>query len=175
MKRDELESEDREAPRPKGVSLPAFSERTPDFVHAPTGFRVWLTEPLGILTQVGQQQNLGVEVARFLTGEVTRRLLELHAERPSVGGTNLGLFFMHEWSGLESYTKDTRIEMTRWGLAMRPYAEEIVVHLGGRASALARMGVSVASSALSLAGVRFSMVDDLPTALTARGLRPRGG
>ena len=153
----------------RGVAVRAplgFEHVPPDMRHEASGMRVWFIEPLGILTQVSEQHRADLEMAQFLSGPVTERLLQLRGDREDK------LFFVHEWSAMTGYTKETRSEMTRWGLAMRPLAEEIVVHLGPQASSLVRMGVNVASGALRFAGIRITLADDFESALQARKVGP---
>jgi hypothetical protein len=135
--------------------------------HEASGLRVWFIEPLGILTQVSEQHRADLEMAKFLSGPATERLLELREE------ADHKVLFVHDWSAMTGYSKETRSEMTRWGLAMRPHAAEIVVHLGPQASSLVQMGVNVASGALRLAGIRVSLETDLEAALRRLGVQPR--
>lgn len=133
-------------------------------VHEATGFRVWWLEPVGMLTQVGHVVRVEASVADFLSGPVTEALL---ARRSHEGEP---LFIVHEWSRVESYTKATRTKMTQWGLDMRHAARRIFVHLGPRASPLLKMGVSVATGALSLAGVHIRLTDDIGQTLREHGV-----
>lgn len=148
---------------------PGFADVLPDMVHRPSGLRVWFTKPLGVLTQVTEQTRGDLAMARFLSGPVTERLFSLRRD------VTQKLWFLHEWSAMSGYTKETRAEMTQWGLAIRRDIERIVVCLGPSAPALVRMGVSVASTALTMAGIKLDMTKSMEETLERWEVRPRDG
>ena len=136
-----------------------FAKFAPDLVHEPSGMRVWLTEPLGILTQLTEQTAADFEMAKFLSGPVSDRLFALRTT------SDQQVLFFHEWSAMTGYGKGVRKEMTDWGLRIRKDIERIVVSLGPEAPSLVKMGVNVAASALTLAGIRLSLVADMDAML----------
>ena len=52
----------------------------PDLVHAPTGFRIWFTRPIGIVTQMGHVHDVGDDLARFVSSRAQAWLDERHRE-----------------------------------------------------------------------------------------------
>jgi hypothetical protein len=144
-----------------------FAEIPATMVHAPSGMRVWLIEPLGLLTQVSETQTIAdLAMAQWLSGPVTEALL---AQRRG----DERLLFVHEWSAMTGYTRETRVEMTEWALRIRKHIARVVVHLGPEAPALVKMGISVASTALTMASVELDLVRDIDAALDEIDARPR--
>lgn len=145
-----------------------FAEIPPTMVHEPSGMRVWLLEPLGILTQVTEvQTQADLAMAEWLSGPVTETLLARRtgSER---------LVFVHEWSAMAGYTRETRVEMTEWALRIRKHIARVVVHLGPSAPSLVKMGINVASSALLMAGIQLELTTDLDATLAELDLRAAG-
>ncbi|MBX3251031.1 MAG: hypothetical protein KF901_27890 [Myxococcales bacterium] len=140
----------------------AFDGRAPHRVHPGSGFRVWFTEPLGLLTQVGEKVDTDESVARFLIaaqGELDRRR-----------GGSQRFVYVHDWRRLASYTPGARKLMTEWGLDVRSRTDSIVVALAPQAKVV-RMGVTVAIMALQVAGFSMKVVDELEPTLSALDLR----
>lgn len=118
-----------------------------------------------MLTQVGAEREVGVDVARFIAEEAGGELLR----RRGLRGDKL--LFLHDWVELEGYTPDARRTMTKWGLEMSSSAERIVLALNPRAR-FVRMGVSVAAVALQLAGFSIEIAATLQPTLDRLGVRP---
>jgi len=135
-------------------------------VHEPTGFRIWFTRPLGIVTQMGHVSDVGDDLARFVSTRSQSWLDERrrHGERFS---------YVHDWRGLEKYSGAARKTMTDWALSVHARAERIAIALQHDAK-LARMGVSVATLALQVVGFRVDVVDDPQPIIDALGLRHHG-
>ncbi len=140
----------------------AFHGVAPHRVHSPSGFRLWFTEPLGLLTQVGERTDADDDVARFIIDAQA----ELDRQRPTPR-----LLYLHDWRRLTSYTPGARRMMTVWGLSVRERAESIVIALAPDATAL-RVGVGFAGAALKMVGFSVLVVDDLEATVEARGVRP---
>jgi hypothetical protein len=149
------------------VRAPVGFDRPPHLTHAGSGLRAWLTEPPGVLTQVTTQVRGSVEMARFLSTTVSDAVLALPRERGQ------RLLFIHEWSRLEGYSPETRELLTDWGIRIRHDVERIVVSLRPETSAIVRMGISVASIALRIAGVNLQLVDSIEPVLHELAVRPR--
>lgn len=140
-----------------------FAGREPHLVHAPSGFRVWLTEPTGMLTQVGEQASVGEEVARFLAETAYARVLaRRRGSEP--------LLFLHDWRRLAAYSSQARSVMTTWALAVRADAARISVALAPQAK-IVRMGVSVAAVSLQLVGFELEVLDSLEPVFRELGVR----
>ncbi|MCC6214316.1 MAG: hypothetical protein IT376_05575 [Polyangiaceae bacterium] len=141
-----------------------FGGRDPHLVHGPSGFRVWLTEPTGMLTQVGEQTSADEEVARFLSETAYDRVLaRRRGSEP--------LLFLHDWTRLQGYSSQARSVMTTWALAVRTDAARISVALAPQAK-LVRMGVSVAAVSLQLVGFELEVVESLERVFRELGVRP---
>lgn len=141
-----------------------FGGRPPDLVHQPSGFRIWSVYPLGIITQVGKVQLADQSLAEFIATKGQelidrRRRSDEHAS------------YYHDWRRLQGYSPDARRIMTDWGLAVRSSTDRIVVALSAQAK-IVKMGVSVASMALHLAGMRLDVVDDLQPTLDRLDVHP---
>lgn len=139
-----------------------FDGRAPHRVHPASGFRLWFTEPLGLLTQVGQRTDADEAVARFI--------IEAQDELDQ-RGAGKRFVYVHDWRRLTAYTPGARKLMTEWGLSVRARAERIVVALAPQAMVL-RMGVGVATMALQMAGFAVQVVDDVEPTLISLALRP---
>lgn len=139
---------------------------TPPHLEHPSGIQVWLTEPLGVVTWLSRPVRADMDMARFLATEVDDRLFGLRAGHERV-------MFLHDWHNLESYTTEVRKHLTDWGLRRRSDISTLVVVLGDRAGSITRMGISVASTALSLAGLELRLEDDIRESIRTRGIRPR--
>lgn len=107
-------------------------------------------------------------MARFLSGSVSDAVLAL----PRLPGQRL--LFIHDWHRLEGYTPETRKALTDWGVRIRREVERIVVALPPSGSPIVRMGISVASIALRLAGVHLDLADSVDPVIRELGVRPRG-
>lgn len=132
-------------------------------MHEPTGFRIWFTRPLGIVTQMGHVSDVGDDLAEFVS---TRSQAWLDERRRD--GQRFA--YVHDWRGLEKYSAAARKTMTDWALAVHDRAERIAIALR-RDAKLARMGVSVATLALQVVGFRVEVVDDPQPTIDALGLR----
>jgi hypothetical protein len=151
------------------ASPPRGFERPPHLLHERSGLRAWLTEPAGVLTQVTTQVRGDLEMARFLSTTVSDAVLALPRERGQ------RLTFVHEWSRLQGYTPETREMLTEWGIRIRNDVDRIIVALRSDTSAIVRMGISVASIALRIAGVRLKLVDSIDDVIDELAIRPREG
>lgn len=140
-----------------------FDGAPPDLVHEPTGFRIWFTAPLGIVTQVGEATQVGDDLATFLA---TRGQEGLDRRRRG----DERFLYLHDWRRLDKYTGSARKIMTDWAMDVRDRSERIVIALRPEAK-IVRMGVSVATMALQVAGFRVEVVDNLNPVL--RQLRIR--
>ncbi len=136
----------------------------PHVVHEETGFRVWYLAPLGMLTQVGEVTDAGDSVAEFLSKTAFERL----EQRRSPGDRYV---FLHDWRRLTGYTPGARKIMTDWGMRVRAETDRITIALspGGK---VVKMGVSVATMALQVAGFSVSVVDDLQAIIDEMRVRP---
>ena len=150
-----------------GVPPPAGFEVTPHLVHEASGFRAWLTEPPGVLTQVTTQVRADEAMARFLSTTVSKAVLG----QPREHGQRL--VFFHDWRRLEGYAPQARKVLTDWGISIRDDIERVVVALRPESSPLVKMGISVASVGLRLAGVRLQVVESVEDELRKLRLRPR--
>jgi hypothetical protein len=152
----------------KDVPLPFGFEDPPHMVHEPSGFRAWLTVPAGVITQVTTQVRADEPMARFLSTTVSRAVLD----QPRARGERL--LFIHDWRRLDGYAPEARKILTDWGIGIRDDIERIVVALRSDTSPLVRMGISVASVALRLAGVQLDLVDSTDDVIRELGIVPRG-
>lgn len=147
----------------EGLSEGRFEGAPPDLVHPGTGFRMWFVEPLGLITQVGEQTRVGEDLATFLSTEGQAEL-----DRRRVGTEPFS--YLHDWRRLEGYSPGSRKIMTDWGMRVGRDAARIVIALRPQAKVV-RMGVSVATMAMGLAGFRIEMVDSLDDTISKLGLR----
>lgn len=141
-----------------------FCGRPADLVHEPSGFRVWMIEPLGILTQVGEASRADESVAEFLARTV-------HDELESRRQRGEKSLYLHDWRRLGGYTPQARKIMTDWAMEVRQRAERIVIALSPQTKVV-RMGVSVATMALQVAGFTVELVDELEPVLSELGAQP---
>ena len=139
---------------------------TPPHMEHPSGLRVWLVRPLGVVTQLSRPVNADMDMARFLADEMNTKLwmLREHAGEKAV--------FVHDWGNLGHYSTEVRKYLTDWGIRIRRDIAALVVVLSPDTSALARMGISVAATALGLAGISLSLETDVQAVVRKRGLRP---
>ncbi|HBQ14322.1 MAG: hypothetical protein RLP09_45530 [Sandaracinaceae bacterium] len=147
----------------EGLAEGRFDGAPPDLVHAGSGFRIWFVQPLGLITQVGHQARVGEDVARFLSGEGQAEL-----DRRRVGSERFT--YLHDWRRLDGYSPASRKIMTDWGLRVGRDTERIVIALRTQAKVV-RMGVSVATMAMGLAGFQIEMVESLDETIAALELR----
>ncbi|HJL20183.1 MAG TPA: hypothetical protein RMH99_31240 [Sandaracinaceae bacterium LLY-WYZ-13_1] len=141
-----------------------FGGRPPDLVHEASGFRIWNVDPVGILTQVGDLDIPDVAVAEFLSRE-GQALVD--ARLPD--GQKASYF--HDWTRLRGYSPAARRVMTEWALRVRPRTERIVIALAPQAKVV-KMGVSVATMTLQLAGLGLDVGDEIQPYLDEHGVRP---
>lgn len=156
--------------RPRGssdVQYPrGFEDVAPHVLHGPSGFRIWFTEPLGILTQLGNQTRADERMGAVLIGPVTQRLLALPR------GPDEKLHFTHEWSSLESYTTQVRADLTKWGVGLRNDIARLTVVLSPATSTIVRMGIDVAAVGLRIAGINLDVSYDFVEVQRKLSLRP---
>ena len=146
---------------------PVFLNIPPAMVHEPSGMRVWLTDPPGVVTQITRESNVTLDVARFITGPVTRALTQL----PRAPGQRY--VFLHEWTRFRSYDPDARDELARWAAELRGEVGLMLFVISKEASSMVRMGIKVGAMTLKLAGIDSELVDSIDPALAAHGIRPR--
>ncbi len=79
--------------------------------------------------------------------------------------------YFHDWRRLHGYTPATRRRMTDWGLRVRRITDRIVVALSPQAKVV-KMGVSVATMMLQLAGMRVEVLEDLQPTLDRLRVHP---
>jgi hypothetical protein len=146
--------------------LRGFEDVAPHVLHGPSGFRIWFTEPLGILTQIGTQTRADEHMGAVLTGPVTQRLLALRR------GPDEKLHFTHEWSRLESYTTQLRADLTKWGVGLRGDIAKLTVVLAPSTTTIVRMGIDVAAVGLRIAGINLDVSYDFRDVQRKLDLRP---
>jgi hypothetical protein len=132
-----------------------------------SGLKVWFTEPPGIVTQLSRRVRADMDMVHFLSRDVDARLFSL----PRPPGSRM--VFIHDWRRLDSYSTEVRNHMVAWGKRRRADIGELVVVQGTDASPLARMGISMASTALGMFGLRLTVVADPERARAGRELRVR--
>jgi hypothetical protein len=141
-----------------------FGGRAPDLVHEASGLRIWAIEPLGILTQIGRVTVTGDAVAEFIATQGQALVDARFAEGDRID-------YFHDWRRLSGYSPGARRIMTEWGMTVRKRTRRIVVALSPQA-AMVRMGVSVATMMLKIAGLDIEVNEDLQPRLDALGVRP---
>lgn len=146
--------------RPRDV----FDEHPADLTMPDDGLRVWLTNPPGLFSRANVS-HLGKGFADFLAGDAMRLLRE-HASPP--------FMFAHDWSSVRTYESSARSVLTQWGFDLRSDMTLVRIYLSPLAPKLVRMGATVACASLAVAGYDVRIVDNLPSALRAIGMRPRG-
>ncbi len=141
---------------------PAFG-RAPHLVDPASGLAVWFTQPLGLVTQLHERTHLDEAMARFIADTAYGALCRLRAP---------GQLFVavHEWSAMTGYDSAARAVLTDWGVRIRNEVERVVIVLSDAAPKLVRMGVSVASVTLRLAGMRID-AERSPSVIARLGLR----
>lgn len=146
---------------------PVFVNVPPAMVHEPSGLRVWLTEPPGLVTQITREPHVTLDVARFLSGPVTEALMAL----PRAPGQRF--VFLHEWTRFRSYEPEARDELTQWVMNLKDQLGLMLFVISKEASSMVRMGIKVGTMTLKLAGIDSELVDSIDPALAAHGIRPR--
>jgi len=146
--------------------LLGFEDVPPHMLHGPSGFRVWFTHPLGILTQLGHQTHADEQMGAMLSGPVTRRLMEFSRRSQDK------LLFTHDWSRLESYSGQVRSDLTRWGVALRHDIARLTVVLSPNTPTITRMGIEAAAGGLRVAGIQLDVYYDFTDVQAKLALRP---
>lgn len=136
--------------------------------------RLWLTEPLGMVTQLDAGAHASLGLARLIAGPATEALFRL---REQAGGRRLR--FVHDWRGLTSYESGARQVLTEWALRLGATGiERVDILLGPSPPSFVRMGTTVGQAALAVAGVT-TRVHYEPAAFArscdAPSLRPHPG
>lgn len=139
--------------------------RDPDLIDARTGAAAWLVEPVGVVTTLGAQTRVDLDVARFLTGPVHE--LSVRSARRSAG-----LVAVHDWSALTDYDPDARTLLVDWCLAHRGAFERSGV-VRPRVGPFLDMAITVAATTLRVARMPFEIFDSLGDAMRRFGLRAR--
>ncbi len=148
---------------------PGFEDTAPHVLHVASGFRIWFTQPLGILTQIGETTRADADMGAVLTGPVTEQLMALR------GNSTSKLYFTHDWSRMASYSTQVRADMTKWGIGLRSEIERLTVVLSPSTPSIVRMGIDVAAVGLRLAGIGLDVEYDMATVQDRLGLRPLEG
>ena len=137
----------------------------PDLVDPTTGAAAWLVEPFGVVTALGAQTKVDLDVARFLTGPV-------HALSVRTARRSTGLVAVHDWSALTGYEPEARNLLVDWCLAHRDAFERSGV-VRPRVGPLLDMAITVASTTLRVARMPFEIFDSLGDAMRRFGIRAR--
>lgn len=147
--------------------LPLAFQTKPHLVD-PTGtFRVWLTDPPGMLDSLAAGSTFSSELAQWLTGEATDAMIE--------HGQSLGVdrfVFVHDWRGARAYDTAARLRIISWGRRLVRQIERIDIALADDAPALFRMAVAGGTMAMSVLGVPCRVAKSLDEAVKAAGIRP---
>lgn len=127
---------------------PTFEGLPPSAAFSVGPLRLWLTLPLGMVTQFEPNAHLSVSLSRLIAGPATDALLGLYQQSPRP------MRFLHDWRNLMTYDSEARLILTDWGLRLG--AERVLrvdMLLGARTPSFVRMGAAVGQAALAVAGM----------------------
>ncbi|MFZ5445090.1 MAG: hypothetical protein ACOZQL_34185 [Myxococcota bacterium] len=119
-----------------------------------TGTKVWLFDALETL--VSQTPGpLTLAVARFYSGPV-----DAEVRRRFVAAGKKVAFF-HDWRKTTTYDVEARDELLRWARSSLPHTRQVGIQIAKDASVFIRIAATTAVSALRLARVPISQIEDI--------------
>lgn len=130
-------------------------------------FRVWITDPPGMLDSLTDGATFSAELANWLVGEATDAMLAY--------GQSQGIdrfIFVHDWRGARAYDTAARLRIIGWGRRLVRQIERIDIALADDAPALFRMAVAGGTMAMSVLGIPCKVRKSLDEAVAKTGVRP---
>jgi len=92
--------------------LPLAFQTKPHLVDPTETFRVWITDPPGMLDSLTDGATFSAELANWLVGEATDAMLAYGRSR------NVDRFiFVHDWRGARAYDTAARLRIIGWAVA----------------------------------------------------------
>jgi hypothetical protein len=135
--------------------------------------RLWLTQPLGMVTQLEPGAHASASLAQVVAGAANSALLGLYRREPGP------MFFAHDWRNLASYESEARRVLTEWALGLgAARIARVDILLDATTSSFVRMGTAVGQAALAVGGVTMRVHYDAAAfarASEAALLRPHPG
>jgi hypothetical protein len=133
----------------------------PNF-DVPDGLKIWLVEPLGMITQVGVGMTLSVEMTNAMRGRAYDAL------QTRAGGDH-PFWFVHDFADVAGYTPEARSALVGWpGSIGKQNIQRMVVCLSQDTGWPIRMSVELGVSMIRLAGFPIDVVFEPLPGLVAR-------
>lgn len=140
--------------------FPLLSGVHPHFESA--GARVWVVEPLGLVTELSGHVTLSD--AKLLSRTASDAVLAMYEGE--------GLRFMHDWRAIETYESGARRELVEWGRRLGRERMAQIDILMAPSNRLVRMGITVGVTAMAVLGVPIA-IHETVEAMHAAGSRKR--
>jgi hypothetical protein len=135
----------------------------PHAIETRSGFAIWFTQPLGLLSELGEIKHVNIDMARFFIDRTESYLTATgQLDAPRVG--------VHDWSTMISYDADAKSAFMDYVKERKQLITHSSVVLPVH-NALARVGVRTASTVLALLGQRLHFPDDVAKPIEELGLR----
>jgi hypothetical protein len=145
--------------------IPPFEGTPPDF-ETEDGLRIWLTQPLGMVTQVDSGRKLSERMTSVMIGPAYDRLHR-------IAGDDHPFFFIHDFADIDSFEPVARNALVMWPRSIgRANIGKMIVRLSPETSAVFQMTVRLGASAIAMAGFDVGITTDpLPQVVEASQLR----